>query len=57
VDQEAAYLSPAEVRRVLDRPSRADIVRLSLLARNWLRGLPGRKVKQYYMVIPASDGS
>jgi len=42
VDQEAAYLSPAEVRRVLDRLSRADIVRLSLLARNWLQGLPSR---------------
>ncbi|MET4260037.1 DNA-directed RNA polymerase specialized sigma24 family protein [Bradyrhizobium sp. S3.12.5] len=42
MDQEAAYLSPAEVRRVLDRLNRADIVRLSLLARNWLRGLPRR---------------
>jgi len=42
VDQEEPYLSPDEVRRALDRLSRADIVRLSLLARNWLRGLPRR---------------
>lgn len=42
MDQEEAYLSPGEVRRKLDRFSRADIVRLSLLARNWLRGLPSR---------------
>lgn len=42
MDQEAAYLSPEEVRRALDRLSRADIVRLSLLARNWLRGLRTR---------------
>jgi hypothetical protein len=42
VDQEATYLSPAEVRRALDRLSRADIVRLSLLAQNWVKGLPRR---------------
>jgi len=42
VHEEAAYLSPAEVRRALDRLSRADIVRLSLLAQNWVRGLPRR---------------
>jgi DNA-directed RNA polymerase specialized sigma24 family protein len=42
VDQDAAYLSPTEVRRALDRLGRADIVRLSLLAKNWVRGLPRR---------------
>lgn len=42
MDQEAPYLSPAEVRRALDRLTRVDIVRLSILARNWVKGLPRR---------------
>lgn len=42
VDQEAAYLSQAEIRRVWDRLTRADIVRLTLLARTWVKGLPRR---------------
>jgi DNA-directed RNA polymerase specialized sigma24 family protein len=42
MDDEPAHLSLGEVRRALDRLRQVDIVRLSVLARNWARGL-GRR--------------
>lgn len=42
MDDEAAHLSLDEVRRALDRLRPADILRLSLLAQHWARGL-GRR--------------
>jgi len=39
MDDEPTHLSPDEVRRALDRLRPPDIVRLSLLAHHWARGL------------------
>lgn len=39
MEDESAYLSRFEVRRVLNRLRRADILRLSLLAQHWASGL------------------
>jgi DNA-directed RNA polymerase specialized sigma24 family protein len=40
---EPTHLSPSEVRRALGRLRQADIVRLSLLAQHWVRGLSRRE--------------
>jgi hypothetical protein len=49
VDQDAAYLSPTEIRRALDRLGRADIVRLSApsLFFRWLQAIFTRAIRSY----------